>query len=93
MKTKINFSNPRQPIKTNEKKQSMIESLVEKIGAIIGLVEIGGGMAMPDKVQKKLDPKQRDKVIRVIIFLLIWFVGLGIFETFNLIVQLLKFIF
>lgn len=87
----MNFSKP-SPIKTNEKKQSVLSSLIEKISAVIGLVELGGGLAMPNKIQVKLDPKKRDKIIRIIIILLIWFVGCGIVETFSLIISLIKFI-
>lgn len=86
----MNFSNPK-PIKSNQKKQSGFESAVEKISAIIGLIELGG-IALPGKAQKMLTPKQRDRVVRIIIFSLIWFVGCGIFQTGSLIVKLIRWI-
>lgn len=88
----MNFSNPK-PIKNNTKQQSGFESVVEKIGAIISLVELGGGVAMPDKVNKMLTTQQKNKAVRIIIFSLIWFLGCGIFQTGNLIVQLIRYIF
>lgn len=86
------FSNPE--VKTStEKKQSSFSSFVEKIGAVLGIAEGIGGMSMPDKAKANLTPKQRDKVIRVVIFLLVWFIGAGIFQTGSLIVKILKYIF
>jgi len=87
----MNFSKP-EPIQSNSKKQSAFSSLVEKISAVIGLARGFGSMAAHDKLKDQLTPAQRDKVIRIIIYLLICFVCLGIFETFNLLVQLIKYI-
>lgn len=83
----MNFSNPT-PLSSNKKKQSAFQGLVENISAIIGLVEGVGAMGMPKDMKKALKPKQRDKIVRWVIYALIWFVGAGIFQTFTLITNL-----
>lgn len=76
----MNLSNPK-PIKINQKKQSAFSSLVEKLSAIISLVELGGGMAIPGKINKKLSVKQRDIVVIITILIFIYFLLMGIFST------------
>lgn len=77
----MNFSNPK-PIKTNHKNKSGFMGLIEKISALIGLIEISGSMATPDRINKKVTPKQRDRIVLIIIMLIIYFVLMGIFSTF-----------
>lgn len=90
----FNFSNPEVKI-SNEKKQSSFSSLVKTISAVIGLAEGLGSAALPlpKKIKDKLNPKEREKIARIFILLALWLIGAGIFETGNLILQLLKYIF
>lgn len=83
----MNLSNPK-PIKTNLKQKTGFAGIIEKISALIGLIEISGGMAMPDKINKQITPKQRDKIVMIIILLIIYFVLMGIFSTFYFITKL-----
>ena len=83
----MNFSHP-EPIKLNTKKPSKLKAAVEKIGAFIGLMEAAGGMGMPDKVKNNITPKQRDRIILVLVLLIIYFILMGIFATFYFLIKL-----
>lgn len=78
---------------SNEKKQSSFSSMVQTISAIIGLAEGLGSTSLPKNIKDKLNPKEREKIVRTVIFLALWFIGAGIFETGNLIIKLFKYIF
>lgn len=88
----MNFSHPK-PIPTKLKKQSGFQSLVEKISAVIGIIEGMFAMGSGKSIEKKLTAKQRDGLVRWIIYLLAWFMLAGLFQTGVLIKQLFNFIF
>lgn len=92
MKQQFNLSRPE--VKTVEgKKQSGFSSFTEKVGALIGIAEGLVGMGIPDKQKKQLTKKQRDTAVKIVIYLILWFIGAGVFETFNLAIKLIKYIF
>lgn len=88
MNQPFSFSKPQL---NNDKKQSGFSSIIEKISAIIGLIEGLGGIGIQAKAQKPLTPKERKRIARIIIFGLIWFIGAGAYQTIHLIIELINF--
>ena len=83
----MSFSHPT-PIQSKEKKPSKSSTFIEKISALIGLIELGGTFGMPAKMKNKVTPKQRDRIVLVLVLLIIYFILMGIISTFYFLIQL-----
>lgn len=83
----MNLSNPK-VVHLNSKKPSK-PTIIEKISAFIGLIEAAGSIGVPDKMKHKITPKQRDRIILILVLLIVYFIGMGIFSTFYFLTKLL----
>lgn len=90
MEQPFSFSKPKS---STDKKQSGISAMVEKIGAIVGLLESLGGVGVQSKTQKPLTKKEKNRIARILIIGILWFFGAGLYETIHLIINLINYIF
>lgn len=79
----MDFTKP-DPEKIGKKPPSKLTELIEKIGAGIGLLQLGGGAVMP---------KISNTVITVFLLIIIFIFGMGIFSTFYWAIKLIQYIF